>query len=214
MRVLIAEDDPVTCLFLEFQLEKLGFDVVIARDGSAAWEVLCREDAPRMAVLDWMMPEKDGVELCRHIRRTPALRALYVLLLTTRDTKMDIAEGLNAGADDYLTKPPDLQELAARLRAGERIVRLQDELTQRVAELEEALKHVKRLQGILPICSYCKKIRDDKSAWRPMECYISENSDAEFSHGICPECFEDIVKPEIENAVNLSKKNRLFDPKE
>ena len=115
---------------------------------------------------------------------------MYVLLLTSRDSRADLVAGLDAGADDYLTKPVDREELRARVHVGMRVATLQTRLHERVEELQEALSQVRRLEGLLPICSYCKNIRSDGDSWQQMEQYIAEHSDAQFSHGICPACYE------------------------
>jgi response regulator RpfG family c-di-GMP phosphodiesterase len=121
----------------------------------------------------------------------------YVIMLTARSRKEDVAAGLTAGADDYLVKPFDRNELQARIQVGERILRLQAELTARVQELELALTRVKLLSGLLPICCYCKKIRNDQNYWQQVETYVKDHSEAEFSHGICPDCYEKMVMPQL-----------------
>jgi diguanylate cyclase (GGDEF)-like protein len=128
MRILIAEDDPVSRRLLQALLTKWGYDVVVARDGGEAWNMLQKEDAPRMAIVDWMMPELDGVQICRMIRERESDSYIYVILLTAKSQKQDIIQGMVAGADDYVTKPFDANELNARLRAGRRILDLQSEL--------------------------------------------------------------------------------------
>jgi sigma-B regulation protein RsbU (phosphoserine phosphatase) len=135
-----------------------------------------------------------GVFLGRGVRGPPALRLLYVILLTSRGEKAHIVEGLRAGANDYVTKPFDAEELQARLNVGVQVVTLQQELARRVGELEEALGRVNQLQGLLPICSYCKKIRGDGNYWQQLETYLSAHSEAEFSHGVCPDCYEHVKK--------------------
>lgn len=197
MRVLIAEDDAVSRRVLETMLVKWGFEVVVAHDGKQAWEALQQLDAPQLAVLDWMMPEMDGIEVCRYVRGLERSRRMYIILLTAKGRKEDIVAGLQAGADDYLTKPFDKEELRARLNAGVRILQLQAELADRVRDLETALASVKLLQGMLPICCYCKKIRDDGNYWQQVEQYVAEHSQAQFSHGICPDCFDRVVKPQL-----------------
>lgn len=197
MKILIAEDDPVTCRMLEITLAKAGYDVIVTRDGEEAWRVLERDDSPKLAVLDWMMPGMDGLEVCRRARQRSVAVPVQILLLTARDSKEDIVAGLQAGADDYLVKPFDPEELRARVAVGARIVELATNLAERVKELEEALTRVKQLQGLLPICSYCKKIRDDKNYWNEVETYVSHHAEVQFSHGICPECYEKIVKPQL-----------------
>ncbi|MBZ5542910.1 MAG: response regulator [Acidobacteriia bacterium] len=201
MRVLIAEDDAISRRVLEVFLRRWGYEVEPVENGDAAWERLQREDAPSLAILDWMMPGMGGVEICRRVRELG--RPTYVILLTARTGSEDIVEGLEAGADDYVTKPFNREELRARVQGGRRIVELQRSLAERVKELEQALARVKQLQGLLPICSYCKKIRDDGNYWRQVEAYITEHSEAVFSHGICPECFDKFVKPEL-NKMNGS----------
>ena len=127
-RVLAAEDNPVFQSMLRSMLTKWGYDPIIARDGAEAWRVLAAEDAPRLAILDWMMPGIDGVEICRRVRAAGREPYIYILLLTARTESQDLVEGMEAGADDYLTKPFVAHELRVRLRAGQRILDLQSEL--------------------------------------------------------------------------------------
>ncbi|HEO70580.1 MAG TPA: response regulator, partial [Candidatus Hydrogenedentes bacterium] len=188
MRILLAEDDPVSRRVLEATLIKLGHETLGVVDGHQTWEVLRGDDAPSLAILDWMMPGMDGVEVCRRLREERPDTPLYIILLTARGRRQDVIEGLQAGADDYITKPFDRDELGARIRVGERVVGLQAVLSNRVRELKDALAHVKTLQGILSICMYCHKIMDDEKSWQRLEKYIEAHSDAAFSHGICPDC--------------------------
>jgi len=197
MNILIAEDDPVSRKVLEKLLIKWGYEVVVTCDGRQAWQVLQRDDSPKLAILDWMMPELEGVDLCRKIREKESTKTTYIILVTAKGSKEDIVAGLQAGADDYLTKPINCDELRARVQVGRRILELQNSLAGRVRELEEALSHIKTLQGLLPICSYCKKIRNDDNYWEQMEGYITKHSDAVFSHSICPECYEKYAKPQL-----------------
>src|SRR3989442_11669124 len=148
-----------------------------------------------------MMPEIDGVEICRRARGRPDEGPLRFSLRTARGRKEDVIAGLQAGADDYITKPFDHEELRARVQVGVRIVELQTSLAARVAELEEALVRVRQLRGLLPICSYCKKIRDDQNYWQQVEQYVSTHSDVQFSHGICPDCYRKVVEPQLDQAV-------------
>src|SRR5580658_1416589 len=127
-RVLAAEDNPVFQSMLRSMLTKWGYDPLIARDGAEAWRALDAEDAPRLAILDWMMPGMDGVEVCRRVRAAGREPYIYILLLTARTESQDLVEGMEAGADDYLTKPFVSQELRVGLRAGKRILDLQSEL--------------------------------------------------------------------------------------
>jgi CheY-like chemotaxis protein len=197
MRILIADDDDVSRQVLETLLTRHGHEVVAVSDGTEAWEVLRGDDPPRLAVLDWLMEKMDGVEVCQRLRECPKLRNVYLILLTSRGDREHILVGLQAGANDYITKPFDRDELLARIRVGEQMVGLQAELAARVDELEEALARVKQLQGLLPICSYCKSIRDDANYWHQVEAYVTSHSGARFSHGICPTCWEEVVTPQL-----------------
>ena len=191
MKVLIAEDDQVSRRLLQATLGRLGYEVVCTENGAQAWEALQLDDAPRLAILDWMMPELDGVDVCRKVRERDDVPYVYIILLTARGQKKDVVTGLEAGADDYLIKPFDPQELRSRITVGERILKLEAALEGKVGELEQALRHVKQLQGLLPICMHCKKIRDDGDTWHRMESYIEEHSDAMFTHSLCEECREE-----------------------
>lgn len=191
MRVLIADDDAALRHGLRVQLERWGYEPVVCEDGTAARGVLASPDPPPLAILDWSMPGADGVSLCRDIRTNPDLRSMYVVLLTAHDTRDEMVAGLHGGADEYITKPFDWELLRARIQTGARIATLQQSLEQRVRELQSALDMVKQLSGLLPICSYCKRIRkDDGEFWQHLETYLSEHSEAEFSHGVCPDCLE------------------------
>ncbi len=207
MRILIADDDDVSRMELAALLTRHGHEVVAVVDGTEAWAILQDEDPPRLVVLDWLMEEMDGVEVCRRGRERPELRDVYVILLTSLGDKEHLLAGLEAGANDYVTKPFDREELLARVRVGGQMVGLQAELAVRVRELEDALAQVKQLQGLLPICSYCKSIRDDKNYWHHLETYIHAHSAVAFSHGICPDCWENVVKPQIQKeAITVTEK--------
>ena len=200
MKILIADDDAMACRLLEGMLVKWGYEVLVTTDGLAAARVLTSEDPPPVAILDWAMPGMTGVDVCRRVRETPSPSAPYLLLLTARGEQDDIVAALEAGTDDFIIKPFHPPELRARVRVGERIARLQRSLADRVAALEGALAQVTDLRGLLPICMYCKKIRNDGNYWQKVENYIAEHSGATFTHGICPECVETRVRPEIEGA--------------
>jgi len=188
MRLLVAEDDLISGRFLKHSLETWGYEVIVTSDGNAAWQVLEAPDAPLVAILDWMMPGMNGPEICERARQRSVAIPTYIILLTTKSGKEDVVAGLSAGADDYLTKPFDVQELHARVQVGCRLIELQKKLADRVTELAEALTQVRQLRGMLPICAWCKKIRDDSNYWQQIETYVARHSDAQFSHGICPEC--------------------------
>lgn len=198
MRILVAEDDAVSRLLLETHLRAWGHEPVTTTHGTAAWEAMERDDAPALAILDWMMPGLDGVEVCRRARARTGARPLYIILLTARANRQDTVAGLDAGADDYVTKPFDAAELRARVAVGVRVVELQTELARRIADLEQALARVDQLHGILPICSYCKKVRSDADSWQQVEAYVSAHSAVRFSHGICPDCVKTVMQPQID----------------
>ena len=172
MRILIADDDRMSTMMLSRSLERWGFDVAVAHDGASAWEQIVGDAPPELAIVDWMMPGIDGIELCRRLRAASLPTPVYVILLTARTSRQDLVAGLEAGADDYLTKPFDPDELRARIHVGQRTLAL--------------IANVKRLSGLLPICSYCKRIRSDHDYWEQVESYISEHTDARVSHGTCP----------------------------
>jgi len=189
-RILIAEDDFTSRTMLTAMLRKNAYEVVPTGNGVEALRAMQLPDAPRIAILDWMMPEMDGLEVCRRIRETVIESPPYIIMLTTRSDSGDIVTGLDAGADDYLVKPYHAGELRARVNVGRRIVSLQDTLSEKVNELSCALSRIRTLHGILPICSFCRKIRDDHEGWQLLEEYVSAHSDARFSHGVCPECMK------------------------
>jgi sigma-B regulation protein RsbU (phosphoserine phosphatase) len=188
MRILIAEDNLISRKLLNVALKKWGYDVVAVNDGVAAWEELQKTDAPKLVILDWMMPEMDGLQVCQRVKESGNPDPPYIIILTAKTHKEDIVTALEAGANDYITKPFNNAELRARVRVGQRMVEMKDALAAQVIELRTALEHIKTLQGIIPICSFCKKIRDDQGYWSQVEAYLSRHSDAQFSHGFCPEC--------------------------
>jgi len=191
MRVLIAEDDADSFELLATLLNSFGYEIVGVDNGDDALEILQRPDRPMLAILDWMMPGMSGVDVCRKLREHQSDNPSYVILLTSLNSESNIVEGLDAGADDYITKPFDFYELNARINVGRRVIDLQASLVARVKELEEALGHVNTLQGILPICMHCHNIRDDKESWHRIEEYLEKHSDVQFSHGVCDKCLND-----------------------
>jgi sigma-B regulation protein RsbU (phosphoserine phosphatase) len=194
MRALVAEDDRVAAEILSKTLTRWAFDVTVVSDGADAWRHLQEAAGPTLAILDWMMPKLDGPEVCRLVRKELPVANMYLILLTSLESRRDIVAGLDAGADDYVVKPFDPEELRARVQVGVRVLTLQERLAERVTELQDALSNVKQLHGLLPICSYCKRIRGDDQYWTQVESYIAERSEAQFSHGICPTCYVDLEK--------------------
>jgi phosphoserine phosphatase RsbU/P len=173
MRILITEDDPVSRRVLEKLLEKWGHQVSLCENGIQAWELYQSGDF-RLLISDWMMPEMDGLELCRRIRSLKRKGYCYFILLTAKVGKGDLLEGMAAGADDYLTKPVNSEELKMRLEVAERILSLQ--------------RDVESLRSTLPICAWCKSIRDDTDLWHSVEEYLASHTDSDLSHSICPQC--------------------------
>lgn len=203
MKILVADDEPVSLYLVKSTLLQQGYDITVCHDGLQALNALRAEGAPRLAILDWMMPTLDGPEVCQQLRAAGKVQPLHLILLTVKGQSRDIVTGLQSGADDYITKPFDPQELVARVAVGRRLVELQHNLAERVQELEKALTRVKQLRGLLPICSYCKRIRNDDNYWEQVEQYIAEHSDVQFSHGICPTCYENVTQTRL---------NRFFAP--
>ncbi len=198
MRILVAEDELIIRTLLGDVLKKSGFDVEKVSNGADAWKAMQQPDAPSLAILDWMMPELDGLEVVRRIRAKETTRPPYLILLTARDSKVDLVAGLQAGANDYVSKPFDPRELIARVAVGQRMVVLQETLAARIEELGRALEEIKTLRGILPICANCKKIRDDQGYWQQVEVYVHDHTDAQFSHGICPDCLRKLYPDMID----------------
>jgi CheY-like chemotaxis protein len=175
MKILIAEDDPVSVKILQFTLEHYGHEVVAAADGEEAWQLFDR-DPVRVVVSDWMMPKVDGLELCQKVRSRPKTDYTYFILLTAINTgRENLRKAMDAGIDDFLTKPLDREAVLMRLRVAERIL----EFTTQIRQLKE----------LIPICMYCKRVRDDQDYWQQVESYIHAHTGSNFSHGICPECF-------------------------
>lgn len=183
MNVLVVDDDPVTRRLIAAGLERLGYTVTPVGDGEAAWVTLGTIHFP-MVITDWMMPGVDGIELCRRIRSRHAADYTYVIVLTSLEGKPRYLEAMEAGADDFLTKPVDLDQLKARLHAAGRILRLEH--------------HVRDLEKLLPICSYCKRIRQDAQTWQPVEQYLEDQTASALSHGICPDCYRTHVQPQLD----------------
>ena len=190
MKVLIADDDRTSAAMVQRRLEGWGLEVTVVVDGAKAWAAIEQDPLISIAIVDWMMPGIEGPELCRRVRRDEARAHIYVLLVTSRDSRADIVAGMDAGADDYLAKPFDPDEFRVRLHAGLRVVTLQQRLAQRVRQLEAAASSIVQLHGLLPICSYCKNVRTDQNYWQQVEDYVAERSALQFSHGICPGCYD------------------------
>jgi DNA-binding response OmpR family regulator len=179
MKILIAEDDPASCKVLRITLEKLGHSVIAAENGRQALQICSTEEVP-LLISDWMMPEMDGLELCRTIRERTQGRYTYIILLSALGGKQNYLEGMEAGADDFITKPFDQDQLIARLRVAERILGLQAE--------------VQKLHELLPLCAWCKKIQNSQEQWVQFEAYVAQQMGKDISHSICPDCLDAKLK--------------------
>jgi|RhiMetdeSRZDD1v2_1073273.scaffolds.fasta_scaffold1349148_2 DNA-binding response OmpR family regulator len=201
MKLLIADDDRMMLRMVEAALAPLGYEIIRAGDGGTAWEQLSAEEGkPDIAVLDWEMPVMPGPELCRRSRALERSVPTYCILVTARDRTEDVVSGLEEGADDYVVKPFKPEELRARVRVGARVLELQQNLVERMHELEQALNEVRQLQGLLPICAWCKKIRDEQNYWQMVETYITKRADVRFTHSVCPDCRQKFLQPQIDRA--------------
>jgi len=181
--VLVVDDDPVSRAQLGALAQAAGYSVSTAQNGAEAWDFLQLARVP-VVISDWYMPELDGPELCRRIRARRTGAYVYFILVTSRGGKQQYLAGMDAGADDFIAKPVDPDELRARLTVAERILGLRHELQQ--------------LEVLLPICSYCKRIRNDNEEWEQLETYIERRFEAQLSHGICPECYVTHIQPQLD----------------
>ncbi len=206
--VLIADDDATTRSALAAVLKRSGWEAVTVDCGTRALAALAADDGPRVALVDWMMPDLSGLELCQQVRSRDAQLAPYIILVTVRNEAADIVAGLDAGADDYLVKPTNAAELRARVSVGLRTVDLRDRLVQRALQLETALAEVRQLRSLLPTCSYCRRIRDDRDSWQTLEEYVSHHTDVKFSHGFCPQCFDRYVRPQLDGTLDPRTESR------
>ena len=188
--ILLADDEEHSRRILCHYLTSWGYSVIEARDGLEAAAVLGSPAAPSLALVDWVMPGMDGIQLVQYIRQLPERPYTYVILLTAKSDKGEVAMGLEAGADDYVTKPCDLTELRARLKVGVRMVTMERALAQQVVTLRDTLEHVRQLKELIPICAWCKSVRDDEDYWHSIEEYLHAETGTDFTHGICPRCLE------------------------
>jgi sigma-B regulation protein RsbU (phosphoserine phosphatase) len=192
MKVLAVEDDNVSRTVLRQSLVRLGHEVIEAADGEEGWNAWLREK-PRVVVCDWQMPGLDGLDLCRRLRSQPSQEYVYFMLLTGRgDSAQNRRDAADAGVDDFMPKPVSMSALWMRLRVAERILRYTTQLH--------------RLEEMMPMCSYCKKIRDDRNYWQQIESYINERTGTEISHSVCPDCYKRVVIPELEKLKEMAPK--------
>ncbi|MFT3781022.1 MAG: response regulator [Nibricoccus sp.] len=183
MKILVAEDDSVALTILEDSLRLFGHVVVVANDGEEAWAAL-QDIGIRLVVCDWTMPKLDGLELCRRVRFRPADYVYFVLLTGAEATSANRDKAMAAGVDDFLSKPVDIDELKMRVHVAQRIL--------------QYTTQIQKLESLIPICGYCKNVRDDQSYWQKIETYIAERTGAGFSHSICPDCYKKHIIPQYE----------------
>ena len=188
-KILAVDDDPGNIKIMTAAL-KSEYDIISALNGHNAIDQL-KEHTPDLILLDVMMPDLSGFDVCRIIKSDVAFADIPVIFLTAMDTYDAQLQGLELGGIDYIAKPVNLDLLKLRVRNHIALKVHRDLLKQKNEELEAALARVKQLEGIIPICMYCKKIRDDQQSWHQLERYISEHSEAVFSHGMCPACAEE-----------------------
>jgi len=180
MKILIAEDDAIAAKVLRLTLQAQHHEVVVACDGTEAWELFDREPT-RVIVSDWMMPGIDGLQLCERVRNRAQTPYTYFILLTAAQTSDDdYTLAMDSGVDDFLTKPLNREMMRTRLRVAERILRYATEIN--------------LLKELIPICTYCHKVRDDGDYWERVDTYIRARTGTKFSHGVCPDCFDEQLK--------------------
>jgi len=208
--ILIVDDDPITRLLLKNMLQSDGYAAISEADSGETALVRLDAQVPDLILLDIQMPGLEGYDVCRIIRETHPSADIPIVMITGTELESDkaLTASFEAGATDFISKPIRPLELLARVRTALSIKtardRLKEELDLRtraerekertIAELREALQTIKTLNGLLPICMSCKKIRDDGGYWSQLESYISDHSGAEFSHSICPECTADYMR--------------------
>lgn len=185
--ILVVDDTPSNLSVLFAFLERADYEVLVVGNGQAALESVKRRP-PDLILLDIMMPVMDGYETCDRLKADPATKDIPVIFMTALNDVVDEVKGFTQGAVDYITKPVRMERVLARIKTHLALRRLQQELQQKNAQLEEALANVKTLSGFLPICANCKKIRDDEGYWQQVEVYVRSRTDVQFSHGICPDC--------------------------
>ena len=182
--IIVAEDEPITRKRMVSMIEGLGHPVRAFSNGLDAWKAF-EENPARVIISDWQMPEMEGTELCRKVRARPNTEYTYFILVTAERTEeQDYEEAIRAGTDDFLTKPISRDAIWRRLRVAKRILGF--------------TKHIKQLEAMIPICAYCKQVREDEDFWKSIEDYICSHTGSRFTHGICPTCFDRVIQ-ELEN---------------
>lgn len=199
MKILIAEDDIVAQRILSVTLQKAGHEVIAANDGQQAWEKLVRQPV-QVIISDWMMPNMSGLDLCRKVRSRRRKDYIYFILVTALSGQENHHEAIEAGVDDFLNKPLQQDNLLIRLRVAGRIL--------------DFINEIRELKRLLPICMYCKSIRDDSDYWHQIETYLHAQTGTDFSHSICPKCYEERVKPQLQSLQNAAAEGGEGSPEE
>jgi PleD family two-component response regulator len=188
-QILLVDDLPDNLKILRNMLSKQNYEIRMAVNGNIAIASV-QEEPPDLILLDIRMPDMDGYEVCRRFKADETLKDIPVIFISALSEPIEKVKAFEAGGVDYITKPFHAEEVLSRVKTHLSLRSMHKELLRKNAELQEALDSIKTLQGMLPICSYCKKIRDDKGYWNQIEEYITEHSGAIFSHGLCPQCTE------------------------
>jgi len=194
MKILVAEDDSVSRRLLEASLSKWGYEIIAVPDGSRALEYLEKNHSIHFAILDWMMPGKEGIFICERMREKRQNRTVYIILMTPRDGSREAISGLASGADDYITKPIDKAELRQKVISGERIIHLEMTVSRKTEELRQLQEQNEQLREIVPNCTRCAKARQDDQFYRRVEAYLDQCSKTPTTHGLCPECRDKLTE--------------------
>ena len=184
MHCLLVEDDKLILTVLQGFLERLGHEVTAVTSGEAAWEAFSASRFPAV-ICDWDMSEMSGIQLCQRIRAMKGAQYPYFILITSYEGDGKFKQAMEAGVDDFISKPIDLNLLSVRLKVAERILEFQSQIG--------------LLKDLLPICMYCKKIRGDKQYWETVEAYFKEQTGADFTHSLCPDCYDEKIRPELDS---------------
>lgn len=200
----MVDDNPTNLRVLGHIVRGLDAEIAVASSGEKALEII-KESIPDLILLDVMMPAMNGFEVCKILKEEDKTADIPVIFITALTDKEDIVKGFELGAVDYVTKPFNPKELLARVKTHLELKKAYDYQTQLINELQAALSHVKQLKGLLPICAHCKKVRNDTGYWQQVETYIESHSEAQFSHGICPDCVQKYYAEYADFTENKSK---------
>ena len=207
--ILIVDDNPTNLGVLFDYLKELGYRVLVHTNGESAITAI-RQMPPDIVLLDVMMPGIDGFETCRRLKANNATKDIPVIFMTALTDAVDEVKGLEVGAVDYITKPIKVEIVSARINTHLALRSAHKQLEEKNLHLQQALKNIKTLSGLIPICANCKKVRDDEGFWQQVEVYIKDHTDAKFSHGICPDCMESLY-PDYHQRIIAQHQREIFD---